>query len=319
MTTDELPVATATALAWTNQGLQGEPPRGCILAVGNFDGVHLGHKALLAEGQALATLLNRPLGLLTFEPHPRTLFRPEQPVFRLTPPPIKRELARECGCAHVLELAFNRDVASLSAAGFIDDLLLAGLDAAALVVGSDFAFGKARSGDVAMLTATFGRIGRPVRALDPVHDASRQVISSSRIRQALVDGDVAAANLLLGRRWTIRAEVVHGDKRGRLLGFPTANMVLPTDNRLRHGIYAVEVRLGDVWHKAVASFGRRPTFDDGAPRLETFLFDFAGDLYGKVLDVRFAGFVRAEQKFDSVDALIGQMQRDSAEARRQLG
>jgi riboflavin kinase/FMN adenylyltransferase len=319
LTTDEFPVATATALAWTDRGLQGGPPRGCVLAVGNFDGIHLGHQALLAEGRALAATMSRPLGLLTFEPHPRSLFRPEQPVFRLTPPPIKRELARDCGCCHVLELAFNRDVAALSATGFIDDLLLAGLDAAALVVGSDFAFGKARSGDVATLTAAFGSIGRPVRALDPVHDASGQVISSSRIRQALADGDVAAANLLLGRRWTIRAEVVHGDKRGRLLGFPTANMVLPADNKLRHGIYAVEVRLDDAWHKAVASFGRRPTFDDGAPRLETFVFDFAGDLYGKVLDVRFAGFVRAEQRFESPDALIGQMQRDCAEARRQLG
>lgn len=309
----------ATALAWTDQGLKGAAPRGCILAVGNFDGVHLGHQALLAEGRSLAAAMNRPLALLTFEPHPRTLFRPEQPVFRLTPPPIKRELARACGCAHVLELAFSRELASLSAAAFIDDLLLGGLDAAALVVGSDFAFGKGRSGDVATLAAAFGGIGRPVRAIDPVHDASGQVISSSRIRQALAEGDVAAANRLLGRRWTIRADVVHGDKRGRLLGFPTANMVLPADNQLRHGIYAVEVRLDDVWRKAVASFGRRPTFDDGAPRLETFVFDFAGDLYGKALDVRFAGFVRAEQKFESVDALIEQMQRDCAEARRQLG
>lgn len=316
MTTDQ---PTATALTWTELGLQGGPPRGCVVAIGNFDGVHLGHKALLAEGRTLSAVLGRPLALLTFEPHPRTLFQPDRPVFRLTPPEMKRELARAHGCRHVFELAFDRSVASLSAAGFIDDLLLKGLDAAAIVVGSDFAFGKARSGDVPMLKSALAQAGRGVVALDPVHDGSDRVISSSRIRQALNDGDIGLANRLLGHSWTVRSEVVHGDKRGRDLGFPTANMVMAADNQLRHGIYAVEVKVAETWHRAVASFGRRPTFDDGAPRLESFLFDFAGDLYGQVLDVRFVGWVRGEEKFDSVEALVEQMHRDCAEAKRQLG
>jgi riboflavin kinase/FMN adenylyltransferase len=166
-----------------------------------------------------------------------------------------------------------------------------------------------------MLGRELAEAGRGLIVPEPVMDGEGAVISSSRIRDALAEGDVALAGALLGHDWQVRGEIVHGDKRGRLLGFPTANMLLRPDNRLRHGIYAVRMRLDGVWRPAVASFGRRPTFDDGAPRLETFVFDFAGDLYGRVVDVAFAGWIRPEMKFDGVDALIAQMQKDAALAR----
>jgi riboflavin kinase / FMN adenylyltransferase len=303
---------------WDGEGMAPATMRGAVCVIGNFDGVHLGHRALLAEATRLAARQGCSICLVTFEPHPRTVFRPASPVFRLTPAPARRLILAEAGCSAVAELAFNRDFANQSAESFVERLLLSALDASGVVVGDDFAYGQGRSGNAASLRAAFERVSRPVSIMAPVLDPGGQVVSSSRIRQALADGDIERANALLGYRWRVVAEVVHGDKRGRLLGYPTANMLLAADNQLRLGIYAVRVRIGGIWRPGIASFGRRPTFDDGAPRLETFIFDFAADLYGQTLEVEFAGWIRAEQKFETIDALIAQMDADSLVARNLL-
>jgi riboflavin kinase/FMN adenylyltransferase len=256
---------------------------------------------------------------MTFEPHPRSFFRPLDPVFRLTPPALKRALASLHGVGAYVEVPFDADMAQVSAESFIADLLIDRLDVRGVVVGTDFHFGRGRAGTAAVLRHRLAEAGRLCHILPPVLDADGVAVSSTRVREALAEGDVGRANALLGHAFTVRAEVVHGDKRGRLLGYPTANMRLPPETRLRHGIYAVRFTAGDgVTRPAVASFGRRPTFDDGAPRLETFVFDFAGDLYGQTCEVAFHGFLRPEARFEDVPALIAQMDRDSAAARALL-
>ncbi len=302
-------------VVWDGTGHVPAHLRGAVVAIGNFDGVHLGHKALLGQAAALAADRRTRLVVMTFEPHPRSVFKPDSPVFRLTPPDVRRRLLAGQGVTGIAELAFDRTFASQSAGMFIDDLLVTKLKVAGVVVGSDFAFGKGREGNIAMLQRQLAALKVPVLAVEPVCDAEGLAISSSRVRDCLTKGDIAAANALLGHRWCVRAEVVHGDKRGRLLGFPTANMMLRPDNRLHYGIYAVRILIDHTWRAAVASFGRRPTFDDGAPRLETFVFDFAGDLYGQTLEVEFVGWIRGEAKFGDVSELISQMQVDSARAR----
>jgi riboflavin kinase/FMN adenylyltransferase len=329
VTSELSPLAASALTAWTGEGAAPAPLRGAVVAIGNFDGVHLGHKALLVEAARLAAAQGRgtksggaerlAVGLITFEPHPRSVFRPDQPVFRLTTPLMRRILAAENGCEAIAELPFDKPFAARSAASFIDELLLGQIDVAGVVIGGDFAFGRSREGDADMLRDRLRAAGRFVSVAAPVLDGEGGVVSSSRIRDALGQGDVARANALLGHRWRIAAEVVHGDKRGRLLGYPTANMALPPDNRLRHGIYAVRLRIDGAWRGGVASFGRRPTFDDGAPRLESHVFDYAGDLYGRTVEVEFAGWIRGELKFDSVDALIARMDADSLVARGMLG
>jgi riboflavin kinase / FMN adenylyltransferase len=288
--------------------------RGRVLALGNFDGVHRGHAELARVAGEMAAQHGSSAAALTFEPHPRTVFRPEQPVFRLTPEPIKIVLLAERGLSPSFIIPFDRAVAGIPAEAFVDDLLLGQLGAAGLVCGYDFHFGKGRTGSPEMLQARCGHAGIPVTVVPPFAFQGEPV-SSTLVRTALEAGDVGHATALLGRPWFVRGEIVHGDKRGRDLGYPTANMHLARDCRLRFGIYAVRIRIDGLWHDGVASFGSRPTFDDGAPRLETFVFDFSGDLYGKVVDVAFVAFLRGEAKFDSLDALIAQMDADSARAR----
>lgn len=291
--------------------------RGAVIALGNFDGVHRGHAALAQAALALAGPLGAPVAALTFEPHPRSVFRPEEPVFRLTPPQIKSELLRAIGFSASLILPFDKEVAAITAEAFVDDLLLGKLGARGLVCGYDFHFGRGRAGSPEMLQERAAAVNVPVTVVPPFL-VEGEAVSSTAIRTALQDGDVAHAATLLGRPWFVRGTVAHGDKRGRELGYPTANLHLPRDCRLRYGIYAVRIQIDGVWHDGVASFGSRPTFDDGAPRLETFVFDFSGDLYGKSVDVALVGYLRGEEKFDSLDALIAQMDRDSAKARALL-
>ena len=288
--------------------------RGRVLALGNFDGVHRGHAELARVAGEMAQQQGTSAAALTFEPHPRTVFRPEQPVFRLTPAPIKVALLADLGLNPSFVVPFDRAVAGIPAEAFVDDLLLGKLGAAGLVCGYDFHFGKGRTGSPEMLQARCGHAGIPV-AVVPPFTFQGEPVSSTLARTALEAGDVGHAAALLGRPWFVRGEVAHGDKRGRDLGYPTANMHLAHDCRLRFGIYAVRMKLDGGWRDGVASFGSRPTFDDGAPRLETFVFDFSGDLYGKTVDVAFVAFLRGEAKFDSLDALIGQMDADSARAR----
>lgn len=296
----------------------GEPVPGAfrqaVLVLGNFDGVHLGHRHVINAALALGRELGRPVLALTFEPHPRSFFRPGEPVFRLTPPEQKQALLLEAGLGGVITLPFDAALAGLTAETFIGDLLVTRLQAAGLVCGHDFHFGKGRAGSPEMLVAHGAAQDLPVRIVSPFQSGT-VLVSSSTIRAALAQGDVAGAARLLGRHWSVTGEVRHGDKRGRLLGYPTANMVLAPECGLRHGIYAVRMLVDGASRDGVASFGRRPTFDDGAPRLETFLFDFSGDLYGKQVEVSLVGWIRGEEKFESVEALIAQMKQDEGRAR----
>lgn len=312
------PAGQPRAAIWRGRGPAPAPPRGAVAAIGNFDGVHLGHKALIARAAAEAAARGRPVGVVTFEPHPNRFFRPDSPHFQLTPPDMRAALLCGQGVAGIAELPFDAALAGLEPGEFVERILVDALDLAAVVVGEDFAFGRRRAGRFADLAALMRGRGREAFAVAPVADAQGAVISSSRVRAALADGDVALANALLGHRWSVRAPVAHGDKRGRELGFPTANMLLAPDCGLRNGIYAVRARIGGVWRPGAASFGRRPTFDDGAPRLETFVFDWSGDLYGQVIEVEFVAWIRPELRFDTVEALMRQMTADCLQARGQI-
>lgn len=288
-----------------------------VLALGNFDGVHRGHQALIAAARSLATEAGRASALLTFEPHPRQFFQPDTKLFRLTPPDLKADLARWFGVARVEVLAFDAELSQLTAQDFLDDILGRRMRAAGIVVGHDFRFGRKRGGDAGLIRDWAQARGLPVAVVEPVL-LEGETVSSTAIRAALATGDVGTAAAMLGYRWLVRAPVRHGEKRGRELGYPTANMALQDPCDLAHGIYAVRARLGGMLFDGVASYGRRPTFDNGAPLLETHLFDVKPDLYGQVLDVEFVSFIRPELRFDSVEALIARMDVDSREARAAL-
>jgi riboflavin kinase/FMN adenylyltransferase len=290
-----------------------------VVAIGNFDGVHLGHRAVLDMALARAHEMGVPALALTFEPHPRQFFRPEIPFFRLTPAAEKARLLAEAGFSGVIEKSFTQQFSAMPASSFVYRLLGQELRARHVVAGRDFHFGKDRFGTPQFLMDRAAEMKVGVSLVDLVRDASGEPVSSSRIRNALSAGDIATANRLLGRPWRVSGEIVNGRQIGRTLGYPTANMELPAGTGLRHGIYAVRViRATGARHDGVASYGRRPTFDDGAPLFETFLFDFSGNLYGEFMAVEFHSFLRGEEKFDSVDALVAQMNRDAEEARRLL-
>lgn len=292
--------------------------RGAVVAIGNLDGLHRGHQALIATAIASARRAGRPAAILTFDPHPRVFFAPDAPYFRLMSERTKLKVLARMEVDAAFIRRFDTALAGTSAADFVGRLLGQELGAAGVVVGADFHFGRGREGTPAVLADLARRNGIAVDAVGTVL-VEGSPVSSSRIRGALEAGDVPLANELLGFRWFVDGEVRHGDKRGRTLGFPTANVALGEDCRLAHGIYAVRAATpsGTV-HDGVASFGRRPTFDNGAPLLETYLFDFSGDLYGAPVEVEFVERLRPEQRFESADALIAQMRSDEQEARRVL-
>ncbi|MGX5849675.1 bifunctional riboflavin kinase/FAD synthetase [Mesorhizobium sp. PL10] len=294
--------------------------RGGVVAIGNFDGVHRGHQAVLDRALAEARRRGVPALVLSFEPHPRKVFRPDMPLFVLTPPPMKARLLSHLGFAALVEQPFTRAFAGLSAEAFVTDVLETNLGITHSVTGFDFHFGKDRQGGPAFLMAAGERHGFGVTLVDAFRDEGAEVVSSSRIRALLCEGEVAEAAGLLGYRFTVESEVIGGQQLGRTLGFPTANMRLSTEATLKEGIYAVRFRRADgTLYDGVASFGRRPTVDDnGAPLLETFVFDFSGDLYGEICEVSFFGFLRPEVKFDGLDALVAQIKRDETEARALL-
>lgn len=294
---------------------------GAVVAIGNFDGLHRGHRGVVARAQALAKKLGKPCALLTFEPHPADIFAGRPVIFRLTPPQAKAAQAARLGLDGMIVLSFNRDFAARPAVNFTQEILARRLGVSAVVAGYDFRFGAGRAGDADFLRAEGARLGFAVEIVDRItqdEEGSLDAVSSTATREALEKGDVALARRLLGHPYFVRGLVRHGDKRGRLLGFPTANIALDPSNRLRHGIYAVTMAVDGVLRDGVANFGRRPTFDNGPPLLEVFVFDFSGDLYGKEVEVAFHGFIRGEEKFDSVEALIAQMEDDSAKARGML-
>lgn len=290
---------------------------GAVVAIGSFDGVHLGHRVVLDRARRLADDLSRPLVALTFEPHPRSYFNPAAPVFRLSPLREKARLLARAGADATLAVSFDSSLAGLSAGAFVDELLLGACKVGGVVVGHDFHFGKGRAGDTALLEARLAAAHASLVVV-PAFGQGAEIVASRSIRAALERGDIAAANRALGHPWFVVATVEHGDKRGRDLGFPTANLHLSADCRLRHGIYAVRAIFEGRAQDGVASFGRRPTFDDGRPKLEVFLFDFAGDLYGREIEVAFHGWIRGEEKFASVEALVAQMRRDCEAAKRLL-
>jgi riboflavin kinase/FMN adenylyltransferase len=295
------------------------PPslRGAVVAVGNFDGVHRGHKAVIATVLNRARAASAPALALTFEPHPRSYFRADVPLFRLTDADAKLRLLAATGLDGAIVLDFDATLAAHSAEDFIGRILVERFGVRGVAVGFDFHFGRGRQGSSSFLAEQGAKQGIAVDIVPPKEDEGRPV-SSSAIRTALGDGRVVEAAELLGYPWFVSGPVMHGDKRGRDLGFPTANIRLDPACGLKHGIYAVRVGIDGRRFDGVASFGRRPTFDNGAPLLETFLFDFAGDLYGKTLDVAFIGWIRPELKFDGVDALVARMNEDSALARTAL-
>jgi riboflavin kinase/FMN adenylyltransferase len=291
--------------------------RGAVLAMGNFDGVHRGHQAVIAAAIDRARGLDQPTGVLTFEPHPRDFFNPGEPLFRLTDEAAKLRLLAANGLDGAIVLTFNAALASLTAEEFVTRILVEQFAVSGVVIGFNFHFGKNRTGSPDFLAAQGRRYGFAVDVVAPFELNGRPV-SSGPIRDALTEARLNDAATLLGFPWFVSGEVRHGDKRGRELGFPTANLSLAASCGLRHGVYAVRVGLGDQRYDGVANFGRRPMFDSGVILLEVFLFDFAGDLYGRSIDVAFIGWIREEAVFGSVDELMSAMQNDAAKARAAL-
>ena len=291
--------------------------RGAVVAIGNFDGVHRGHRAVIGVAQDLARRLGRPAAVLTFEPHPRAFFNPGEPLFRLTDEAVKLRLLASAGLDGAIVLTFDAALAGLSAESFVERILVERFAVNGAVIGFNFHFGMNRAGSPEFLKAQGKKYGFAVEVVPRFEDQGRPV-SSGPIRDALAAGRLDQAAEFLGYPWFVSGEVIHGDKRGRELGFPTANLRLDAACGLRHGVYAVRAAFGGRRYDGVASFGRRPMFDTGAVLLEVFLFDFAGDLYGQNIDVAFIEWIREERMFDSAGALIQQMQDDSRIAREVL-
>jgi riboflavin kinase/FMN adenylyltransferase len=296
--------------------------RGAVLVIGNFDGVHLGHQAVIGHAREIAARLGAPVAVLTFEPHPRRVFQPDVAPFRLTSLRAKSRLLEAAGVDLLFVQHFDREFSQITADDFIANILVGGIGISHVVVGSDFAFGHKRGGNVAMLeregaTAGFGVTPAPV-----VESKDGAVISSNTIRKHLSDGEPEAAARLLGHRWEVDGRVAHGDARGRDLGFPTANLKLGEYLHPRPGVYAVRAGVDDGagtrWYAGAANFGTRPQFDGEGLLLEVHLLDFAGDLYGATLRVEFVSYLRAEERFADVDALVAQMERDCAQVRAVL-
>ena len=298
-------------------GAPGGALSGAFVAIGNFDGVHRGHRAVIATAIARARALGQPAAALTFEPHPRAFFHADEPLFRLTDAATKLRLLAATGLDGAIVLTFDAGLAKLTAEEFVDRVLVERFAVSGAVIGFNFHFGKHRSGSPAFLAAEGRKRGFEVDVVPPFEDNGRP-ISSGPIRDALAAGRPEEAAEYLGFPWFVSGEVLHGDKRGRELGFPTANLRLDPGCRLRQGIYAVRLGVAGRRYDGVASFGRRPTFDNGAVLLEVFVFDFSGDLYGKSIDVAFIAYIREEKTFDSAAALVRQMQDDSRLAREAL-
>ena len=299
------------------QGIDAGPLAGAVVAIGNFEGVHRGHRAVIGAAQARARELGRKAAALTFTPHPRSFLRPQDSLFQLSSERDKLRLLAGTGLDGAVVMHFDAALAATLADDFVTKILAGELGIGGAAIGFDFHFGKNRMGSPGFLAEQGARLGFAVDIAPPLEDEGRPV-SSGAVRAALAAGRVVEATELLGAPWFVSGEVIHGDKRGRELGFPTANLKLSPSCGLKHGIYAVRIEISGKRRDGVASFGRRPMFDDGAPLLEVFLFDFDGDLYGKTIDVAFIGWVRHEQKFESIETLKRHMTADVAHARDSL-
>lgn len=295
-----------------------EAYRGAVIALGNFDGFHLGHQAVAQAAIDWARAEGRPAIVATFDPHPVRHFQPDAPPFRLTTLDQREALFAAAGADAMLVFGFDAELAATPAQNFVVDLLVARLGAAGVVTGTDFTFGKGRGGNVGVLAACGAPLGLATRTVGPVlRDGA--VVSSSRVREALAAGDCETATRLMTRPFAIRATVQHGDKVGRTIGFPTANLALGSYLRPRYGIYAVTGRLADGRVlKGAANLGIRPTFDPPKELFEPHFFDFSGDLYGQEIEVALHRFLRGEWKFDSLDSMMAQIARDCDDARAVL-
>lgn len=292
--------------------------KGSIVALGNFDGFHLGHQAVVGRAVQRGFHERRPVIVATFEPHPVRFFKPDLPPFRLTSLDQREALFAHAGADAMLVFKFGEDLRSTSAQDFVTEILGHRIGASGVITGDDFTFGKSRGGSVDILRDLGKEIGILAEAVPPVLLEGVR-ISSGRIREALEIGDTGAATRLMSRDFAIEGIVQGGDQRGRELGYPTANMVLSDYQRPRYGIYAVRVTLSDgSEHPGVASLGVRPTFQPPQELLETHLLDFEGDLYGTRIEVALHAFIREEKKFESLDDLVAEMRNDEAEARRLL-
>ena len=300
------------------------PPelRGAVVAIGNFDGIHRGHQAVIGKAGRLARELEAPLGVITFKPHPRRFFRPNDPPFRLTPFRLKARLIEALGVELLVVLRFDAALAKVSAEDFVQDVLVDGLGVRHVVVGDNFRFGHGRKGDVELLEHLGHGGGFGVTALSRVVGAGDQPYSSSLVRDYLKAGNPTRAGLLLGRYWEIVGRVARGDQRGRELGYPTANLPLGRILQPAFGVYAVRAGIDrgaeTRWHPGVANIGIRPMFETKRPLLEVHLFDFDDDLYGRQLRVALVDYLRPEASFDSLDALKAQMAEDCQRARASL-
>jgi riboflavin kinase/FMN adenylyltransferase len=302
--------------------------RGAVTAVGNFDGVHLGHRALIGEAARQAKARRAPLAVLSFEPHPQEFFKPSPESFRLTPLRMKARLLAELGVDAFFAVPFDAAMAARTADVFVREVLVEGLGVSGVVVGEDFVFGKGRGGNLQTLTAEGARHGFSVTPFHTILAGAGEKISSTRIRQALKAAHPLEAAKLLGRHWAVEARVEHGDGRGRTMGFPTANMHLGHCLAPAFGVYAVRTTIfeneqapgGEVGerHDGVANFGIRPMYEVSVPLMEAHLFDFDGDLYGKHLSVELVDYIRPEMRFSGLPGLIAQIADDAQAARRIL-
>ena len=293
--------------------------RGAILALGNFDGFHLGHQAVVARAIARGHHERRPVIVATFDPHPVRFFKPDLPPFRLTTLDQRQRLFAHAGADAMLVFDFNADLAATSAEDFVAEILGTRIGASGVVTGGDFTFGRGRGGNAETLRDLGAASGIVAETVAPVI-LDGEPVSSSRVREALKAADPATATHLLSRPFAIEGIVERGDRRGRQLGYPTANLSIDRYQRPAYGIYAVTVRLDDdSEHAGVASLGIRPTFEPPVELLEAYLFDFDGDLYGRTIEVALHHFIRGEEKFAHTDALAARMREDEAGARRLLG
>jgi riboflavin kinase/FMN adenylyltransferase len=293
--------------------------RGAVIALGNFDGFHSGHQAVAGEAIAWAHAEGRPSIIATFDPHPVQFFKPEVPPFRLTTLEQRQELYLAAGATAMLVFHFDAELAGTSAEDFISNILIERFGAHGVVTGGDFTFGKGAKGNVDLLQSFGAKRGLESRLVEPV-EGQGHVVSSSRIREALRSGDPQLAGKLLTRPFAIRGIVEHGDKRGRTIGYPTANLAVDQYLRPKYGIYAVTGRIlaTDQVLKGAANIGIRPQFEPPKELLEPYFFDFSGDLYGQEIEIAFHHFLRGEAKFEGLEALMEQMERDCTEAKRLL-
>lgn len=299
----------------------GYEPKGVVAALGNFDGVHIGHQKLFECVKDLAAEHGAPSGAVVFDPHPRRFFRPDDPPFLLSQPDDRDCFIRECGLVHVFRLGFNRELASMSPEAFVQDVLKQRLGLAGVVTGDEFRFGAGRAGDSDVLTKLCRQSGISYRAVTPITaEMVDEKIGSSGVRDALKRGDVKAACQMLARPWQVTGQVEVGQRIGRTIGFPTANIRLGDVIHPRNGVYAVRVKIdGEAqYRQGVANFGRKPTLGDHAPLLETHILDFDGDLYDRRLEIAFIDFLRDERKFDGLDSLKAQITNDRDAARQVL-